>query len=80
MFSTCGVTDLNSKTVGKDNSHLRLEVIDNSGFTKVGIAFGMGHLIQEIKTGKPFDICYTIDLNVFKNNKTIQLRIKDIRI
>ncbi|MBQ3690477.1 MAG: single-stranded-DNA-specific exonuclease RecJ [Bacteroidales bacterium] len=80
VFSTCGVTDLNSKTVGKDNSHLRLEVIDNSGFTKVGIAFGMGHLIQEIKTGKPFDICYTIDLNVYKNNKTIQLRIKDIRI
>ena len=35
--------------------------------------------LEQINRGKPFDVCYTIEQNVWKERKNIQLNIKGIR-
>lgn len=81
VFLSFEVSDTGaSRQIGKDFSHLKVEVKDNSGKILSGIAFGMGTLYDEIKTKKPFDICYTIGENVFRGKTSLQLDIKDIRI
>ncbi|MBN2662306.1 MAG: single-stranded-DNA-specific exonuclease RecJ [Bacteroidales bacterium] len=81
VFVTFGVADTGaSRSIGKDFSHLKLEVKDKSGKILSGIAFGQGHIYDLIKNKKPFDICYTIGENVFNGKKTLQLDIKDIRL
>ncbi|WP_295769702.1 single-stranded-DNA-specific exonuclease RecJ [uncultured Mucilaginibacter sp.] len=43
------------------------------------IAFNQGECIEEIRKGKPFDICYTIEENIWREKRSIQLNIKGIR-
>ncbi len=81
VFVTRSVMDYGtSKAVGKDKEHLKLELIDNqSGTIMQGIAFSMGPLLEKIKEGNPFDICYTIEENVFNGHSTLQLMVRDIK-
>lgn len=81
-FITRSVRDYGtSKLVGKDRDHLRLEVIeDESGSIIQGIGFNMGHHFKTVKSGKAFDVCYTIEENVFNDKTTIQIMVKDIRL
>ncbi|MBR4266949.1 MAG: single-stranded-DNA-specific exonuclease RecJ [Bacteroidales bacterium] len=79
IFATQNVVDMGSRIVGKDKSHLRLEVMDETGATKIGIAFGMADYLPQIKTNKPFKICYTLALNDFNGHKSVQLMVKDIK-
>ena len=79
VFCTRGVTDMGSKIVGSDKRHLRLEVVDQTGITKIGIAFGKADFYDKIRTKEPFDICYTLDLNVFNGISSVQLVVKDIK-
>ena len=66
-----------SRAVGKDQSHLRLEVEDPSGIRFVGIAFGMAHHLTKIKSRVPFSILYTLDENEFNGRVSLQLKVKD---
>ena len=88
VFATHNVkTYKESKLVGKENRHIKMEMIDNgSASIMSGIAFGKSDIFESIKTDTPFDICYTIEEMTF-NNKTphytnkksiMQLSIKDI--
>jgi single-stranded-DNA-specific exonuclease len=80
VFMTHHVEDSgNSKRVGSDGSHLKLDLIQN-GHKAGGIAFGMGDYIDDIKTGQPFSICYTVEKNVFKGKTSVQLMVKDIQL
>jgi len=81
VFCSFGVKDFGtSKLVGKEQEHLKLEIIDQSCETPVhGIAFGMFQSYDCISAMKPFDICYTIEENTYNGNTSIQLMIKDIR-
>jgi single-stranded-DNA-specific exonuclease len=76
-----GVKDYGtSKLVGKDNEHIKLELIDNNTKTPVhAIAFGMHQHSEHIKAMKPFNICYTIEENTYNGSTTLQLLIKDIK-
>lgn len=81
VFVTFGVVDTGfSRTIGKDNTHLKLEIKDKTGKIISGIAFGQGHIYEIIKNKKPFDVCYTIGENVFNGKTSLQLDIKDIRL
>jgi single-stranded-DNA-specific exonuclease len=82
VFCSFAVRDSgNSKLVGKELEHLKLELTDDStGDIFSAIAFGMHQHNDYIKSGKPFDICYTIEENIYNNKTSIQLLIKDIRI
>ncbi len=61
------------------NNHLKMTVRQPDSPIFNTIAFGMGQYLEEINMGKPFDICYTIDQNIYKDKKTIQLNIKGIK-
>ncbi|MDD2798638.1 MAG: single-stranded-DNA-specific exonuclease RecJ [Bacteroidales bacterium] len=81
VFCTRRVYDYGtSRLVGKDQEHLKLELIDsNSENIMNGIAFGMYEHNDLIKNLNPFDICYTIEENNYGGNVSIQLLIKDIK-
>lgn len=69
-----------SKVVGKEQEHLKLELIDSkSECIMNGIAFGMSEFNDYIKSLNPVDICYSIEENTFNGNTSIQLVIKDIK-
>ena len=81
VFVTRNVIDYGtSKLVGKDRSHLKLEIIDEHSSSIVqGIGFAMGEHIKRIKRGELFDVCYTIEENEYNGKTTIQIMVKDIR-
>jgi len=83
VFCSRGVSDFGtSKLVGKHLEHIKLELVDNtSGKVFNGIAFNMSEYFDHIHSGKPFDICYTIDENKHQSALgTIQFQVKEIRI
>ena len=69
-----------SKLVGKNLEHIKLELVDDSsGKVFNGIAFNMARYFDHIHSGKPFDICFTIEENKHRNDTTsIQLLVKQI--
>ncbi len=68
-----------SKLVGKDNVHLKLEMIDKTTSIPVnGIAFRQSDSYERVKSGEPFDICYTLEENTHNGKTNIQLYVKDI--
>jgi len=81
VFVSLNVKDFGtSRVVGKEGTHLKLEVIDDSCKTPVhAIAFGMSEHEKYLKEESPIDICYTIEENVYNGATSIQLLIKDIR-
>ena len=82
VFCSFAVRDSgSSKLVGKELEHIKLDLVDDStGDIMSAIAFGMYAYNDYIKSGNPFDICYTIEENMYNNKTSIQLLIKDIRI
>jgi len=67
------------KRVGEDKSHLRINVKRTSN-SIAGIGFGMGNLFENIKDNQSFDVCYSIDENEWNGKKSLQLRIRDIKV
>ena len=69
-----------SRLVGKEQEHLKLELVDSSSENVMnGIAFRMYAYNDHLKALNPLDI-YTIEENTFNGNTNIQLMIRDIKI
>ncbi len=69
-----------SRRIGRDLSHLRLEVIDTkSNNTMLGVAFGKGDMFDRLKQ-HPFHLCYNIDENFWSGKTSLQLMVKDIKV
>ena len=82
VFCTRGVSDFGtSRLVGRQLEHIKLEIVDDtSGRVFNAIAFNMASYFEGIKTGRRFDICYTIEESKHRNaNSTIQLMVKQIK-
>jgi len=60
-------------------NHLKMTVIQEGSAGFEAIAFNHGEYLSKIKKDVPFDICYAIEENVWKERRTIQLNIKGIR-
>jgi single-stranded-DNA-specific exonuclease len=82
IFCSFNVKDSGtSKLVGRELEHIKLDLVDDSTKEIIpAIAFGMHSFFEYIKSGKSFDVCYTIEENTHNNKTNIQLLIKDIRI
>lgn len=82
VFVTHRVLDYGaSRLVGRDQEHLKLELVDSSSENVMnGIAFGMHEFNDHLKSLKPLDICYTLEENHFNGTTSIQIMIKDIRL
>lgn len=71
-----------SRIVGKNSEHIKLDLMepDDSSTVYAGIAFNMADKFPLIKSGMPFDICYSVAINEFRGKTNLQLYIRDIRI
>lgn len=70
-----------TKKVGAEGDHLKLDVApaNNKTSRHSGIGFGMGHHYDEISRGTAFNLVYSLDENEWRNNVTLQLKVKDLR-
>ncbi len=62
------------------NNHLKMSIKQANSTIFVGcIGFGLGDYLSEINQGQPFDICYCIEENIFREQRSLQLNIKGIK-
>ncbi|MBB6130272.1 single-stranded-DNA-specific exonuclease RecJ [Mucilaginibacter lappiensis] len=61
-------------------AHIKMSVMQEGTAAFDCIAFNHGEYLPQLKPGVPFDICYSIEENVWRERRTIQLNIKGIRI
>jgi len=61
-------------------NHLKICIVQEGSPIFSCIGFGLGEYISVLKNSMPFDICYTIEENVWNNQKTLQLNLKGISI
>lgn len=81
VFCAKNVSDFGtSKLVGKNLEHIKLDLVDETcGKVFNGIAFNLAKHFEHLHSGKPVDICFTIEENKHPRSKSaIQLQIKGI--
>lgn len=61
------------------SNHIKMSVMQPGSPMFDCIAFGHGEYLDKIKKDVPFDICYTIEENIWREKRSIQLNIKGIR-
>ncbi|WP_353184710.1 single-stranded-DNA-specific exonuclease RecJ [Parapedobacter lycopersici] len=61
-------------------NHLKLAITQAGNVSFECIGFGLGAYADLINAGKPFDVCYTVDENIWRDKRNLQLNLKDIRI
>jgi single-stranded-DNA-specific exonuclease len=70
-----------AKGVGQDEAHLKFVALEESTGTQLsGIAFGFGHLAEDLKSGHPFSIAYHVEENIWNGNVSLQLMVKDVKL
>ena len=67
------------KLLGADEEHLKLFLKQNDSEGISSIGFGLGNKINLTSNQKLFQAVYCIDENEWKDNVTVQLRLKDIK-
>lgn len=60
--------------------HLKMQVIQDDSPPFSCIGFGLGHFAELINTGASFDLCFTLEENVWRQKRNLQLNIKGIRM
>ncbi|HHX37141.1 MAG TPA: hypothetical protein GX717_04080 [Clostridiaceae bacterium] len=76
-LSSCRV--YTARTMGKDRSHLRLEV-GNETDTITCVCFGRGYDMKHLPTGQLVSCLGTPNINEWQGTKTPQLLVKDLKI
>lgn len=62
------------------DKHLKLTVTQpDTTLNIAAIGFSLADKLDDVASGVPFDIAYTIESNTWKDKTTLQLNIKDIR-
>ncbi|WP_114793093.1 single-stranded-DNA-specific exonuclease RecJ [Niabella yanshanensis] len=77
VFIARNVVDTGYSKIVKEN-HLRL-VVKQEDLTFTGIGFNMADKLGIVKDRHPFDLVFKIDENDWNGQKTLQLRIEDIK-
>ncbi len=68
------------RQVGSDNAHLKLALRTQNGSYIDAIGFGMGEWAEKLNTRTPIDICYSLSINDWNNKRSVQLKLKDIKL
>lgn len=79
LFCTSHVEVLDTRVIGKDKKHLKLDLM-YKGKHMEAIAFGFGEYSKKIIKGETYDFVYNVDLNEWNGQTTIQLVIKDVSV
>ncbi|HKK42935.1 MAG TPA: single-stranded-DNA-specific exonuclease RecJ [Bacteroidales bacterium] len=69
------------KMVGSSGEHLKLDLCQAETCRKSfsAIAFNQADHFEYIRSGLPFDVCYSLEMNEFRGARNLQLNIKDIK-
>lgn len=65
------------RSVGSDDSHLRLEV-ERGGQRYFAVYFGAAQLIPQLEKGRLLDLAFTVQLNSFQQKESLDIRLADI--
>jgi single-stranded-DNA-specific exonuclease len=68
-----------ARVVGQGHLKLRLASADATGPAVDAIGFGLADYLPEIEQGMPFSACYTVELNEYRGQRSVQLRLLDVR-
>jgi single-stranded-DNA-specific exonuclease len=79
VFISRGVRDHKGFSRVVKEMHIRFVIEQDNDTTLSGIGFGIADKFDIISGGKPFDIIYTIDENDWNGNKSIQIKVIDVR-
>ncbi len=78
IFITKNVTETGFSKVVKEK-HVRF-VVRQGELTFTGIGFNLTHKFHLLQKDKPFDIVYTLDMNEWNGQQSLQLRVIDFNI
>ncbi len=67
-----------SKIVG--DNHLKMGLKDEHLFIAYAIAFQKGVMHNDICKGNKFDVCFTVEENIYNDTTSLQLNIKEIKL
>jgi single-stranded-DNA-specific exonuclease len=76
VFVSRGLKLKNSRSVGKENAHLKLTITDGY-ITYDAIAFRQGHWQGQVP--ERLDLMYTFEINEFNGRTTLQLNVRDLK-
>ena len=79
IFLSRGVSDFQKQTELVKEKHIRFQVTQDGQTVFPGIGFNMGERMPWLREQDQFDILYHIEENVWKDKRSIQLKILDIR-
>lgn len=77
VFATKQLRVRDSRTVGSDNSHLKLKLAADGRAPVDAIAFRMGHMAADL--GDTVDVAYRLEINEWQRRINVQLNVVDIR-
>ena len=74
--------DGTARLVGSSKEHMKLSLIQEKdpAVAFPAIAFQQANHYSDIHKGKPFDVCFCVEENVFRGKRNLQLNVKDIKI
>ena len=61
-------------------NHLKMLLTQEGAGTFDSIGFGLGEFLPLINKGIPFDACFSIEENVWRDKRSLQLNLKGIRL
>ncbi|RLD42199.1 MAG: single-stranded-DNA-specific exonuclease RecJ [Bacteroidetes bacterium] len=80
VFASDGIMDTGyAKTVGKNHLKLQICYPENRSISFNAIAFGQAEKMKILSSKLPFEICYAINENIWREHSSLQLVVKDIR-
>ena len=80
VFASHGVRAVpgSARVVGQH--HLKLRVYADAARPALdAIGFGLADYLPWLADGEPFSVCYTVDMNEFRGQRTVQLKVLDLR-
>lgn len=81
VFRANGLRDNGyGRKIGANEDHLKLNIVSGADQkTYNAIGFGLGHKLDLVRNGKPFQAAFTIEENHWNGMTTLQLNLKDIK-
>ncbi|WP_123041259.1 single-stranded-DNA-specific exonuclease RecJ [Cohnella candidum] len=73
-----GVVIRESRTMGKDNKHIRLK-LGHEHLALEAVGFGMGELAERLEAGRKVDVLGELSVNEWNGARKVQFTVQDLR-
>lgn len=79
IFLARGLTVIDHKKMGKDETHMRLMVSHTTPVIRKTVGFRLAEWCDKLKKGDKVDMVFEVDINEWNGNRELQLKIVDLR-